>query len=126
MGLLVALAALASGLGALGIYAVLAHHVAANRRELGVRMALGAEPGDLVRGVVRSGLALAGVGILIGGLAAAVSSRVLESMLFGVSTLSPGAYLAPAAGLLVAAALAAWVPATRAGRLSPAEVLRGE
>jgi ABC-type antimicrobial peptide transport system permease subunit len=61
--------------GSLGIYAVLAHHVALNKREIGVRMALGAEPGVVVGGVVRSGLMLAGVGILIGSGAAAVSMR---------------------------------------------------
>ncbi|GMV06260.1 MAG: hypothetical protein AMXMBFR53_25360 [Gemmatimonadota bacterium] len=126
MGLLVVLAVLATGLGTLGIYAVLAHHVAANRRELGVRMALGAAPGTIVGEVVRSGLVVAGAGIASGCVAAALASRWLESLLFGVSTLAPWAYAAPAAALALAAALAAWAPAARAGRLPPAEVLRGE
>lgn len=126
MGLLVVLAALATGLGALGIYAALTQHVAATRREIGVRMALGADPGALVGGVVRSALWIAGAGVVVGVVAAALSARVLESMLFGVSTLAPWAYLAPAAALCAAAVLAAWVPAARAGRLPPAEVLREE
>ena len=126
MGLLGVLAVLATALGAIGIYAVLAHHVTLNKREIGVRMALGAQPGTVVGGVVRSGLVLAGIGILIGSAAAALSSRFLESLLFEVSALAPWAFVAPAVALALAAALAAWVPAARAGRLPPAEVLRSE
>jgi len=126
MGLLIVLAVLATGLGAIGIYAVLAHHVALNKREIGVRMALGAQPGVVVRSVVGSGLVLAGIGIAVGSVAAAVSTRFLESLLFEVSALAPWAFVAPAVALGAAAALAAWVPAARAGRLPPAEVLRGD
>jgi predicted permease len=126
MGLLGVLAVLATALGSIGIYAVLAHHVALNKREIGVRMALGAQPGTVVTGVVRSGLVLAGIGIVIGSGVAAVSSRFLESLLFEVSTLAPMAFIAPAAALAAASALAAWVPAARAGRLPPAEVLKSE
>lgn len=126
MGLLTLLAALATGLGSIGIYAVLAHHVALNRREIGTRMALGAPPAVVVGGVVRSGLALAGVGIVIGCLAAAASTRLLESLLFGVSSLAPEAFLVPALALTLAAGLAAWIPAARAGGLPPAEVLKSE
>ncbi len=126
MGLLVVLAVLASGLGAIGIYAVQAHYVALNKKEIGVRMALGAQPLALVRTLVQSGLKLAGVGIVIGSFAAALSARFLESLLFGVTTLAPMAYLAPALGLAIAAAMAAWVPAMRAARLPPADVLRAD
>jgi ABC-type antimicrobial peptide transport system permease subunit len=126
MGLLIVLAVLPMGLGAIGIYAVLAHHVSLNKREIGVRMALGAQPGTVVVGVVRSGLVLAGIGIVIGSVAAALSPRFLESLLFGVSALAPWAFVAPAVALAVASALAAWVPAARAGRLPPAEVLRSD
>jgi predicted permease len=126
MGLLIVLAVLSTALGALGIYAVLAHHVALNRREIGVRMALGAPPGVVVGGVVRSGLSLAFAGIAIGSVAAALTTRFLGSLLFQVSSLAPWAYLAPAFALAVAAGVAAWVPAVRAGRLAPAEVLREE
>jgi predicted permease len=126
MGLLVVLAILATGLGAIGIYAALTQHVAATRREIGVRMALGADPTTLVASVVRSALVIAAAGVVVGGVAAGLSARALESMLFGVSSLAPWAYLAPAAALCVTAVLAAWLPASRAGRLPPADVLREE
>lgn len=126
MGLLIVLAGLTTGLGAVGIYAVLAHHVALSKRDIGVRMALGAQPHALVGSIVRSGMILAGVGILLGSVGAAMSTRALESLLFGVSALAPWAFVGPAVMLLAAAALAALIPAARAGRLAPAEVLRGE
>jgi len=126
MGLLIVLAGLAMGLGAVGIYAVLAHHVALSKREIGVRMALGAKPSALIGSIVRSGMILAGVGILLGSVGAALSTRALDSLLFGVSALAPWAFVGPALLLLSAAGLAALIPAARAGRLPPAEVLRGE
>ncbi|MGD2070156.1 MAG: ABC transporter permease [Gemmatimonadota bacterium] len=126
MGLLVALAALATALGAIGIYAALTQQVAATRREIGVRMALGADPGRVVGEVVRSGLLVTVAGIAGGSVVAALSVRVLDSLLFGVSPLTPWAYAAPAAALCAAALVAGCVPAFRAGRLPPAEVLREE
>jgi ABC-type antimicrobial peptide transport system permease subunit len=126
MGLLVVLAVFATALGSIGIYAVLAHHVATSRREMGVRMALGARPAVLVGRIVRSGLLLSGIGIVVGSIAAAMASRFLESLLFGVSNLTPWAYVAPALALSAAAAIAAWAPASRAGRLAPADVLRSD
>jgi predicted permease len=126
MGLLVVLAGLATGLGAIGIYAVLAHHVVLNRREIGMRMALGAQQGEVVGSVVRSGVVLAGAGIVLGVVAAALSTRYLESLLFEVSALAPWAFISPALALVVTAVVAAWLPAARAGRLPPAEVLRSE
>ena len=113
-------------MGARGIYGVLAHHVSVNKREIGARMALGAQPEVVVGGVVRSRLTLAGIGILFGSVAAAVSERYLESLLFEVSSLAPWAFVAPAIALAAAAGLAAWIPAARAGRLPPAEVLRSD
>ncbi|HUF68278.1 MAG TPA: ABC transporter permease [Longimicrobiales bacterium] len=126
MGLLVVLAGLATVLGALGIYAVLAHYVVARRKELSVRLALGARPAALVGSVVWSGLGLAGIGIAVGTVAAVMTSRSLKSLLFGVSALHTWAYVVPALALSIAAGLAAWIPAARAGRLPPAEVLRSE
>ena len=126
MGLLVVLAFLATALGAVGIYAVLTQHVALSRRELGVRMALGAQPSTVVGGVIRSGLVLSGIGIAIGCIVAAMSTRLLESLLYEVSALTPWAFLAPAAALAMAALLAAWLPAARAGSLPPADVLRSD
>lgn len=124
MGLLLVLATLATALGAVGIYAVLSRHVASRRREMGVRLALGARPGTVVAAVIRSGVILAGVGILLGCVLAALATRGVESLLFGVSGVALWAYLAPAAALTLAAFLAAWFPAARAGRLPPAEALR--
>ncbi len=126
MELLIVLAVLATGLGAVGIYAVLAHHVALNKKEIGVRMALGAQCGTVVGGIVRSGMILAGIGILLGSAGAVMSTRFLESLLFGVSALSWWAFIAPATALMIASALAALIPAARAGSLPPAEVLRSE
>lgn len=126
MGLLIVLAVLATGLGAIGIYAVLAHHVAASQKELSVRLALGAQPVVLVGAVVRSGVGLALVGIAVGSVVAAASTRFLESLLFGVSALAPWAFLPPALALAFAALLAAVVPAVRVGSLPPAQVLRGD
>ena len=74
--------------------------------------------------VVRSGVLLAAMGIAIGCAVAAVSTRFLESLLLGVSALAPSAFIGPA--VVLAAAAAAWIPAARAGRLPPADVLRSE
>ena len=117
MGLLIVLAVLATGLGAIGIYAVLAQHVALNKREIAVRMALGAQPGAVIGGVVRSGLVLAGTGIVIGSAAAAMSTRFLESLLFEVSALAPWAFVAPA--LALAAAANGRSPPPASGRACP-------
>jgi ABC-type antimicrobial peptide transport system permease subunit len=76
--------------------------------------------------VVRSGLLIASTGIAIGVVIAAVAARALESLLFGVSTLSPVAYAAAAIALGAASLVAGWLPAWRAGRLPPAQVLRRE
>jgi putative ABC transport system permease protein len=117
---------LPQGMGAIGIYGVLAHHVSVNKREIEARMALGAQPEVVVGGVVRSRLTLAGMGILFGSVAVAVSTRYLESLLFEVSSLAPWVFMAPAIALAAAAGLAAWIPAARAGRLPPADVLRSD
>ena len=126
MGLLTVLAVLATALGAIGIHAVLANHVASRQKELGVRLALGAKPGELVGMVVRSGLVLAALGIALGSAAAVGAAGVLESLLFGVSTLEIWAFVLPAVTLLTAATVAAVAPAARAAALPPARVLREE
>jgi len=126
MGLLALLALLATLLGSFGIHAVLSNHVARQRRDLGVRMALGADGGRLIRRVLGSGLGSAALGVAIGCFIAAASARLLESLLFGVSTLEPSAFLLPAMGVMTAATLASLVPAVRAGTLPPADVLREE
>jgi ABC-type antimicrobial peptide transport system permease subunit len=119
-----ALAALV--LAAAGIYGVLAGSVAERTREIGVRAALGASRGMIVGLVVRQGLALTGLGIAIGLAGAALATRAIVAMLFGVSRLDPVTYLG-VIGLLAAVALiACTVPAWRAARVDPASTLRTE
>jgi ABC-type antimicrobial peptide transport system permease subunit len=95
-------------------------------RELGVRMALGARPGDVLRLVLRQGGRLALVGIGAGVLLAALVGRVLGSLLYGVSALDPLAYAIAATILLAVAALASIVPALTASRVDPLRALRSE
>ncbi|PYQ06957.1 MAG: hypothetical protein DMF82_04915 [Acidobacteria bacterium] len=99
---------------------------ASRRRELAVRAALGARPGDVLRLVLRQGGRLALVGIGAGALLAALVGRVLGSLLYGVSALDPIAYAVAAAILLAVAALASLVPAVTAARVDPLRALRSE
>ncbi len=119
-------AGVAIGLAVLGIYAVLSYLVARRTHEVGVRMALGASRGSVVWRVLRQGLGMAALGITAGVLGAVGVSRLLESLLFGVSGTDPVAYGVVAAVLLGTAAVAAFVPARRAAYVDPAGALRGE
>ncbi|MFL5580642.1 MAG: ADOP family duplicated permease [Gemmatimonadaceae bacterium] len=116
----------ALALAVVGVYGVLSYAVTRRRRELAVRMALGARPDAVSRLVVSSGLKHAGAGVVIGLAAAVVGSRVLAALLYEVSPTDPATVVAVGAVLLGAALLASWLPARRATRVSPAEVLRGE
>jgi ABC-type antimicrobial peptide transport system permease subunit len=124
---------LASGLGALaltlasvGLYGLLAYSVSARTREIGVRVALGANPRTVVTLVLRQGLRLILGGILIGLAGAATLSRFVEGMLFGLTPLDPVTFVG-VSGLLAAVALAAsCIPARRATRLDPLVSLRAE
>jgi ABC-type antimicrobial peptide transport system permease subunit len=119
-----ALAALA--LAAIGIYGVVSGGVTERTRELGVRSALGATPGDIVRVVVQRALGLTGVGVLLGLAGAMAASRTLVTLLFAITPLDPITY-AGVVVLLVAVALGACVfPARRAARVDPAITLRAE
>jgi ABC-type antimicrobial peptide transport system permease subunit len=113
-------------LGAIGLYGVMAYVISLRTRELGVRVALGASPASVAAMMTGQGLALTMAGI-IGGLALfAVVARFLRTFLYGVAPGDP-VTLAIASGLLIAiAALASWIPARRASRVDPAEVLRAE
>jgi macrolide transport system ATP-binding/permease protein len=122
--LLGAFGGLALLLAAVGLYGVIAYSVNMRTREMGVRMALGAEPRDLLRLVMRQGGRLAVVGIGAGVVLAAALGRVLGSLLYGVSALDPIAYAVAATVLLAVAALAALVPALGAARLDPLRALR--
>ena len=100
--------------------------VSQRSREIGIRLALGAQPVDLKRMVVLHGLALAGIGVA-GGLAASAGlTRSMTSLLFGIGPLDPATYVAALVVILVAAALASYVPARRAAMIDPVSTLKTE
>ena len=113
-------------LAATGIYGVLSGGVTERVREIGVRAALGAAPGDIVALVVRRGLALTFAGLLLGIPGAAAGTRAVSALLFGVSRLDAATYLSVVALLAGVAVLAAALPAMRAARIDPATTLRSE
>jgi predicted permease len=117
---------MALALGVVGIYGVIAYVVAQRTRELGIRSALGARPGQLASMFVRHGLVLTGVGAVIGLVAAVALARVMSSLLFGVSSLDFAAYAGALGVTLAAAALASYLPARRAAMIDPIETLRAE
>lgn len=122
--LLLGLAGLA--LATVGIYGIIAFFVAQRSREIGIRMALGADAGRVLATVVRQGLSLAGLGVAVGVVAAWIATRWLASQLYGVGVRDPLTFLAVSALLLVVAALASWVPGRRATRVDPTVALRSE
>ena len=122
--LLGAFALIAFVLAVTGVYAMLAFTAVERRRELAVRIALGASAREIVRLLVASGLTLAGIGIVIGLALAAGITRVLRSLLFGVAPTDPWTFGGAAFALLAAAVVACYLPARRAGRLDPITVLR--
>jgi putative ABC transport system permease protein len=118
--------AVTSLLGAVGLYGILAYGVGIRRRELGIRMALGARPGDVSRMVSLDGLRLAGLGIVIGTACALAASRLLRGLLYDVAPTDPVTLgLTPVAILAVALA-ASWIPARRAAAVHPAEALQSQ
>ncbi len=113
-------------LGAVGLYGVLASLVGERRREIGVRLALGARPADVVAMVVRSGLGLAVVGAVLGIAGALALGRYLSTVLYGVGPTDLWTFAGMAVVLLLTAAGASWIPARRAARVNPVEALRAE
>jgi putative ABC transport system permease protein len=113
-------------LAAVGLYGVISGRVAERTREIGIRTALGATRGTIVRGVLASGLLLTMVGIAIGIAAASATSRLLETLLYGISRADPATYLGVIGLLGGVAALACWAPARRAATVDPAITLRSE
>ncbi len=118
--------AMALTLAIVGVYGVLAYAVAQRRREVGIRLALGAEPGMVKALFVRRALVLACCGGVIGLFSAAALSRWMSSVLFGVTPLDPVTYGASAAIILAAAITASYIPARRAASVDPNETLRSE
>jgi predicted permease len=113
-------------LAGVGIYGVLAGSVSERAREIGVRSALGASRGDILALVVRQGTALTALGVVLGLAGAAVATRGLVTLLFGVTPLDPATYATVVALLLAASGLACAVPAWRAARVDPSTALRAE
>jgi putative ABC transport system permease protein len=124
--LISAFAALALVLAAVGVYGVIAYSAGQRTREIGVRLALGATRGDVVRLVAAEGMRLAAAGVGLGLVAAAAASRVLTRLLFEVGATDAGTYALAAAALFGLALLASAVPALRASRLAPMAALRTE
>ena len=126
MTMLAAFAGFAMLLGAVGIYGVMSYLVTQGMHDIGVRIALGAPRGSILRMVVRQGMAVAGAGIVVGLAGAFALTRVMESLLFGVSS-TDGLTFSVVAVFLAAVALAAsYVPGWRATRVDPLMALRDE
>jgi predicted permease len=120
------LGVLALLLSALGVYGVIAYHVAQRTREIGVRIALGARRTDVVRLILGGGLRLAGPGLLIGLVAGIALSRLIRGFILGVAPVDPLTFAAVPAVLLIAVALASWLPARRASAIEPTVALRSD
>jgi predicted permease len=126
LSLIAAFAAAALLLAAMGIYGLVAFSVAQRRREIGIRVALGARGGEVERLVALEGLRLAGAGLIAGGIAALASSRLLAGFLFGITPHDPATFAGVAGSLLAASLLASWLPARAAARIPPTEALRAD
>ena len=113
-------------LAVLGIYGVVSYNAGRRTREVGIRLALGAGRGDVLRLILAEGLGLVGVGLALGLLGALAATRYLASLLFEVSRLDAGSYAGVASLLLLAGLAACWLPARRATRVDPAIALRSE
>ncbi len=124
--LLAVFAVLATFLAAVGLYGVVTARVAQRRQEIGVRMALGARPADVLRLVIGEGMAAVLAGIVVGLMAALAASRALGSLLFGIASTDAATYTGTAALLAVVALVACTIPAMRVASGSPARALRAE
>ena len=113
-------------LGVVGIYGVIAYSVSQRTREIGIRMALGAQTQALTSMFVRHGLRLTAIGVVFGVIAAIAVMRLMSTLLFNVSPVDPATYLVVCAGLIVPAWLASYLPSRRVASVDPVEALRGE
>ena len=125
-GLLVIFGALALVLAAIGIYGVMSYSVAERVREIGIRIALGAQAGQVRWLMSKQGLRLALAGLTLGLVGAVAVTRSLQSLLFGVETAEPATLASVSVLLIVVTVLATYVPAARATRVDPGSVLREE
>jgi ABC-type antimicrobial peptide transport system permease subunit len=123
-GVLASSAVIAFFLSMIGLYGMLAFAVSQRTREIGVRIALGAQTADVLRLVVGQGLRLAFAGMAIGLLAAFAATRVMKSLLYGVSATDPLTFILIALLLIFVALLACWIPARRATKVDPIVALR--
>jgi len=119
-------AGLALALSAVGLYSVLAYAVSQRTSEIGIRMALGAQPGQVVGLVMRNGLELVGIGLVIGLAGAAGAARLIQTLLFDVQPLDPLVYVGVACAFTIIASLACLVPSMRASRIDPLNALRAD
>jgi len=119
-------ASMALLLGVVGIYGVISYAVSQRRREIGIRAALGAQQGELKRMFVRHALVLTGIGVVIGLSAAAGLTRLMSTLLYGITPLDPMTYIAVPLLLLTATVLASYVPAWRAASVDPVEALKAD
>ncbi|HXY26357.1 MAG TPA: ABC transporter permease [Candidatus Acidoferrum sp.] len=113
-------------LGIVGIYGVISYAVSQRTREIGIRMALGAQPGELTTLFVKQGLWLTGIGIACGVVAAFAATRLMSSLLFGVSSGDPWTYTATIGSIVAISWLACYLPSRRAASIDPANTLRAE
>jgi ABC-type antimicrobial peptide transport system permease subunit len=119
-------AALALTLACIGLYGVMSHLVSLRSREIGIRMAVGADRGKVLSIITREGMLLVCIGLAAGGVTALLAGRWIRALLFGVSPEDPATFLTVAALLAAIAAIACLVPAWRAARIDPVRALREE
>jgi predicted permease len=124
--LVAAFSVVALGLAVIGVYGVVAYLVSQRYKEFGIKLALGARPGMLIRGIAMDAVKMTGVGVLLGLGLAVLGARVLSSLMYGISVFDIPTFLIAGAALLLAAIIATLFPASQVARMNPVEALRAE